>query len=43
MPFTEPEHLQTKMFSEDDTSIESDKQFNSSCKTNILRMNAIVM
>ena len=43
MPFTESEQLQTKMFSEDDASIESDKQFNSSCKINIQEMNAIAM
>ena len=43
MPFTESEHLQTKMFLEDDASIESDKQVNSLCKTNILKMNVIVM
>ena len=41
MLFTESEHLQT-MFSEDDGSIESDKQFNSSYKTNTQKINAIV-
>ena len=43
MPFIESEHLQTIMFSEDNASVESEKQFNSSCKTNIQKIYAIVM
>ena len=43
MPFTESEQLPTKMFSEDDASVENDKQFNSYCKTNIQKINATVM
>ena len=41
MLFIESEHLQT-MFSEDDVLIESDKQFDNSCKTNIQEINATV-
>ena len=43
MPSIDSEHLQTIVFLEDDASIESDKQFNSSCKTNIQKTKAIVM
>ena len=43
MPSIESGHLQTIMFLEEDASIESDKQFNSSCKTNIQKTKAIVM
>ena len=42
-PFIESEHLQAIPFSEDDASIEGNKNFNSSYKANIQKGNPIVM